>query len=147
MMAVTYATPQDFTLLGLPMEALDGVSFDVESHLDAATAVVNSYLRGRYKVPLAAPYPLEITLATAVIAAWNFINVRGFDPENRTDISIRLRYEDTLVGRSGQKSWLQALADGKVNLDVAADQTAMKHEGGPLVRSRRSRDRCGRDCG
>ena len=136
-MATQYCTPLQLTLVGLPTEALDGVSFDVESHIEAASAVVDSYLRGRYTVPLASPYPLEIVLATAVIAAWNIINVRGYDPENGTDRMIRVRYEDTLTGRPGQKSWLQSIADAKVNLAVTADTTPATYEGGPSVRSRR----------
>ncbi len=103
-MTTKYATANEFTLFGLPMEALDGVSFDVESHLEVASALFESYARGRYSLPLVAPYPLEVKQAVCVIAAYNIVQVRGYDPENGTDRSIRARYEDTLAGRPGMKS-------------------------------------------
>lgn len=130
-----YATEAEFEVLGLPAVALDGFTGSVDDHLTAASGVVDSYLRGRYRLPLAEPYPQEIITATCVIAAWSILNVRGFDPSAASDVNVRTRYED-IIGRPMQKGWLQQLAAGLINLDLAADASSGHHDGGPRVSSR-----------
>jgi phage gp36-like protein len=131
-----YATEAEFEVLGLPAVALDGFTGSVDEHLTAASGVIDSYLRGRYALPLTAPYPQEIITATCIIAAWTILNQRGFDPHSGSDQNVRTRYED-IMGRPMQKGWLQQLAAGLINLALTADATSGHHDGGPRVRSRR----------
>jgi phage gp36-like protein len=135
-----YSTEADFLVLGLPAVALDGVT-DTSDWRSAAAGQIDSYLRGRYRLPLVAPYPAEIVEVECKLAAYGFISNRGFDPEAGANQNIVLRYKDA-------RDWLKALSEGKVNLDVAADQTSARAEGGPIVASR-SRGRAGGcgDCG
>lgn len=144
-----YATEEQFETLGLPAVALDGFSGSVTDHLVAASGVVDSYLRGRYRLPLTGPdYPQEIVQATCIIAAWTILNVRGFDPSAAADMAVRTRYED-MIGRPMQKGWLQQLAAGLVNLPLSADASSGHHDGGPRVSSRggwRSGAACADDC-
>jgi phage gp36-like protein len=139
-----YATAVQFEALGLPAAALDGFAGDVDDHLTAASGVIDSHLRGRYKLPLAEPYPQEIITACCCIAAYTVLVVRGFDPTRAADMNVRTRYED-MMGRPGQKGWLQQLSAGLINLDLAADATGGAHDGGPIVASR-ARRRAGTDC-
>lgn len=126
-----YSTEDDFAVLGLPAVALDGVT-DTSDWRSAAAGRIDSYLRGRYLLPLAAPYPPEVIDVECALAAYLFISNRGFDPESGANANIVTRYRDAT-------RWLADLAAGKVNLAVAADSTAEVSEGGPIVASRSRR--------
>jgi len=125
---MAYANSTEFAALGLPAVALDGFVGDVDDHLEAASGQIDSYLRGRYRLPLVAPYPQEIVRVTCALAAYSVLSVRGFDPENGADKNVRMRYEDAV-------SWLNQMAEGKVNLPLTADSTPTAHDGGPILRS------------
>jgi phage gp36-like protein len=131
---MAYSTEADFNVLGLPAIALDGAT-DTSDHRDAAQGTIDSYLRGRYRLPLAVPYPPEIVEVECKLAAYSFISIRGFDPEAGANQNIVARWKDA-------RDWLKALSEGKVNLDVASDQTSTRAEGGPIISSR-SRGRTG----
>ncbi len=132
MASVQYATTTDFGKHGLPPQALDGFTGDLDQLLTKASAKFNTYARGRYKVPFTAPYPDEVIEVVCQLAAYQVMTVRGFDPQNANDMAIEDRYRD-LTGRPGQKGWLQDLASGRVNLDVTADTTPATSEGGPII--------------
>lgn len=132
-MADAYIDLDQFKALGLPARALDGFTGDPVDHFYAGTTTVNSYLRGRYQLPLTPPFPGEIVNATAKLAAYSILSVRGFDPENAADVNIRMQYDDMV-------RWLERLADGKVTLDLRADASPGVHDGGPRVLSRDRND-------
>lgn len=126
---MAYATEAEFNELGLPLVALDGFTGDVEQHLEIAAGKIDSYLRGRYKLPVSGDVP-ELKDVNCILAAYSVVSIRGFDPEAEQNKNIRLRYEDSL-------EWLERLADGKVNLDTAVDATPGKEDGGPIVKNSR----------
>jgi phage gp36-like protein len=134
---VAYSTEEQFNALGLPAAALDGAT-DTTEWRDAAQGTIDSYLRGRYRLPLVEPYPPEVVEAECKLAAYSFISVRGFDPTEGANQNVVTRYREAMA-------WLKLLSAGKVNLDVAADQTSERAEGGPIVSSRR-RGRTGGYC-
>jgi phage gp36-like protein len=125
---MSYATPTDFTAYGLPTAALDGFSGDVQDYLDAASAQMDTYLRGRHTLPMVSP-PLELVRAECVIAAYDLLSVRGFDPEEPADKNVLIRYEKTF-------KWLRMIAEGVINLAVDADSTPGVNDGGPIVASK-----------
>ncbi len=138
-----YADATQFESFGLPPAALDGFAGNVLDHLNLASGKVDSYLRGRYKVPLPGPsYPGEIVEAVCAIAAFTILSARGFDPSSGADQTVRERYLDQ-VGRPGLKGWLQQLAEGRVNLDIGSDGTPGVNDGAPLVISRATSTRSG----
>lgn len=132
MASVQYATSTDFGKHGLPAAALVGFTGDLDAILTKASAKFNTYARGRYTVPFASPYPDEVIEAVCWLAAFQVMNVRGYDPNNEADRAIESRYQD-LVGRPGQKGWLQDLSSGRVSLAIEADTTPTVSEGGPIV--------------
>lgn len=132
MASVQYATSTDFGKHGLPPQALDGFTGDLDSLLAKASAKFNTYARGRYATPFVVPYPDEVVEAVCWLAAYQLMTVRGYDPNNEADRAIEDRYRD-LTGRPGQKGWLQDLSSGRVNLDIATDPTPTASEGGPIV--------------
>lgn len=96
-MSNPYATTADLTNYGLPATALGTVTpAQQQDAVDSAAGTVDSYLRGRYPLPLLAPIPVEITEATCKIAAWRIMSIRGFNPANPGDVSIRDGYLDAV---------------------------------------------------
>lgn len=128
-----YATAADFDKYGLPVAALDGFTGDIDDLLIQATGTVNSYLRGRYKVPFVTP-PDEIIRAVCIVAAYDLLNVRGFDASAAADNAVVERYKD-LTGRPFAPGWLDRISQGRISLDVASDLTPSTGEGAPIVAS------------
>jgi phage gp36-like protein len=127
-----YATLNDLQDMGLPPGALEGVP-DPDRFLAQASAHVDSYLRGRYALPLSAPFPAELVDAVLAIAAYRIMFFRGFDSESQDMLIVdRFQY---YTGKQGQKGWLDKLSTGQVNLALAADSTPTVSDGGPIVSS------------
>jgi phage gp36-like protein len=124
-----YSTEAEFSVLGLPAVALDGVT-DTTDWRTAAQGQIDSHLRGRYLLPLDDPYPAEVIETECALAAYLFHSNRGFDPEAGANQNVVLRYKNAMT-------WLRDLAAGKVNLAVEADSSDDTAEGGPIVVSRR----------
>lgn len=123
-----YATTTELQNFGIPVAALTGITAAIQnSHLTLASGFIDSYLRGRYSLPLAVPYPDEIKRATCNIAAYTLLKRRGFNPD-AYDSNFRDEYLSTL-------EWLDKLSEGKVNLDIAADATPTVQEGRPSIYS------------
>ena len=134
-----YADLSDLTMFGLIGNALVNVSQAAQhAALDAASALCDSYLRGQFTLPLLT-WGYELTRATAIIAAYDLITTRGYNPGTilsaNVDHSVRDRYLDVLA-------WLDKVresrltpsnitdssttgsssgSDGSVNVDVSAD--------------------------
>lgn len=106
-----YASLADLAALGLPPHALAGVeAADQYAALEAASALVDSYLRGRYPLPLLS-WGRELTRVTAIIAAYDLMSRRGYDPNRPGDENLRLRYEDAI-------RWLEGVAAGRIDPQV-----------------------------
>ena len=125
---MAYATRTQLASAGLPAQALASVSTTIQDeHLDEATAVIDSYLRSRYAVPLASPYPSEVVRCCVALAAYSLISWRGYDPA-RTNETVRQRHEDALL-------WLRDVSAGRAALSVSADATPAIREGRPRVQT------------
>jgi phage gp36-like protein len=95
----SYATLTDLVTYGLPATALANVPTATQTaNINDASDVVDTYLRGRYSLPLIA-WGTEITQAVCKIAAYQILSVRGYNPASQADVNIRDRYLDTI-------SWL-----------------------------------------
>lgn len=130
-----YPTLEDLQDTGLPPGALEGLP-DPEKFLVNASAHVDSYLRGRYALPLVAPYPSELVRAALAIACYDIMFFRGFDSESQDMLIVdRFQY---YTGKPGQKGWLDKVSTGLVNLSVSSDATPGVSEGAPIVSSSNS---------
>lgn len=126
-----YATTTDLTRLGLPSDALVDVTSEAqEAALAAASALADSYLRSRYRLPLTA-WSDELTRVVCVIAAWDLLTTRGFDPSGSADEAIRQRYEDAI-------GWLKDVSRSVVTPDVT-DSSVAQRSAAPAVYSRTAR--------
>lgn len=122
------ATLADLYALGLPEASLANVPLaDQLNALDAASGVVDTYLRSKHTLPLVAPYPREIIRAECVLAAWDLVTTKGHNPIG-FDESLERRWEAAMA-------WLKDLAAGRAHLAPGADSTPTVREGAPRVES------------
>jgi phage gp36-like protein len=106
-----YAETPDLAQLGLPASVLSGFTpADQNAALEAASSLADSYLAARYTLPIIS-WGSALTRAVAVIAAYDLMSRRGYDPNRPGDENLRLRYEDAL-------RWLQDVAAGRVDPQV-----------------------------
>lgn len=107
-----YATTTNLVHLGIRAEALSGVATAVqEEALDAASAVADGYLRARgYVLPITA-WSADLTRAVAILAAFDLLVTRGFDPQAGADDVLLRRVEMATT-------WLRDVAAGHVTPDL-----------------------------
>lgn len=79
----------------------------VQGALDDASDEIDSYIGGRYPLPLTAPYPDRLVLVCSEIARY-----RLFD-DKPTD-EVRKRYEDCI-------KWLKDVRDGKADIPITVE--------------------------
>lgn len=118
-----YAERSDLTRFGLPAAALTNVATATQdAALDAASAVADGYLRGRFELPLTA-WGDDLRRAICAIASWDLMTARGFDPNAGADEVLRQRYEDAIA-------WLKSIALGHVIPVDVVDATPDEDDGG-----------------
>lgn len=101
-----YATTTDLQTFGLPAAALTPVSTpDQNNALIAASALADSYLGQRFRLPLSS-WGTDITKAAAEIAAYLVMKKRGWSPGAADAEQIREAYDDAL-------KWLRDVGQGK----------------------------------
>lgn len=108
-MAITeYTDRNGLEAWGIPAGALKGVRSEViDLAIDSASRLVDSYIGSVYSLPLEA-VGRDVARATAVIAAYDLLSVRGFNPATPgADENFRLRYEDAIA-------WLDKVRKGDV---------------------------------
>lgn len=111
---------------GLRQAAVDELT-DPMGLITRASSIIDSYLRGRYSLPLSST-PDEIKDCCVQITLWFALQSLGWDSEKGPDESIKTGYQDAI-------KWLDKLSSGKVNLAITVDATPNKHDGGPIVKS------------
>ena len=128
-----YATTTDLADLGLPADALSGTTAAIQNKfLTKASGKIDSYLRGRYSLPLSVPYPDEIVDACVAITAYKLLKRLGYNPSGY-DEQFAEDHQTAL-------DWLDKLSKGVVQLDIAADATPTRHDARPSVYSAGSPD-------
>ncbi len=127
-MGTQYCTPDQLDDLGIPTAALAGISVPKQNAaLLAASVLIDSYLGGRFKLPLES-YGGDLTLCCAKIAAFNLIAVRGMAPGNASYDTLREGWKDQL-------NWLKDVSAGRATpaFPTAKDVNEYEPEGRPYV--------------
>lgn len=94
-----YASTADLYVYGAPEKAFGQLtSGQKDGALESASRDVDTYLRGRFSLPLLA-WDTSITEATCRVAAYNLLSVRGYNPASGSDVNIKDRYDQSI-------SWL-----------------------------------------
>lgn len=78
----------------------------IDAALVENSALIDTYLRRRYLVPLVAPFPVEIVRATRVLARYDLAQGEQKNPTEQ----MRLDRKEVLA-------WLEQLAAGNAQLD------------------------------
>ena len=129
---MAYATTTDLTQVGISAEALaDIAAGDQEAAIDAASAVVDSYLRSRFTLPLT-EFGDDLTRATCVLAVYDLLVVRGYNPEAGAADQVRLRYEDVL-------RWLERVSAGSITPAVTDSSSTGAARAAPRAASNTAR--------
>lgn len=135
-----YASRAQLAQTGLPASALEEVDGGKQDEfLVLAAGTIDSYMRGRYKLPITGSlgptntYPPELQDANLAIAAYRLLVFRGFNPDEY-DRNFQLRHDFYLGNQErGTKGWLDKLSAGAVSLDLALDASPAVAEGGGFV--------------
>ena len=93
-MTVAYATLADLYALGMPLVAMGSVTVATQQRcLDARNDYADDKMRARYLLPLQAPYPDSLIQNICMLAAWDILMVRGYNPSAGADVNIASRGE------------------------------------------------------
>lgn len=114
-----YCTITDLTNVGIRAEALSPISApSKQAAIDAAAEQMDSYFRARYKLTDAVPgweqfaaWGQDVVRANAILAVWDLMVVRGYNPASGADGTLRMRYDDTIL-------WLRDVAAQKAQPNV-----------------------------
>ena len=110
-MGSQYASPADLTTTGINPFALQDIAApSLVAACQQASELADSYLRGRYALPLLA-WGGDITYRVAQIAVYMALAARGYDPSTGADETIRKNYEDAV-------KWFEGVQRQSVHPDV-----------------------------
>lgn len=110
---MAYCSAEDLNLVGLPEQATFGIAPEkIEAVLEAASAKIDSYLRGRgYTVPLT-DWGEDVRQCCATIAAWDILrSLRGVNPSDPAHMAIAKAQDDAI-------NWLRDVAKGVANFGL-----------------------------
>ena len=106
-----YATLADVYNLGVPAGAVSAVAVATQqAALDAANAEADSYLSGRFKLPITV-WGMDIRLHVCARAAYTMLVVRGYNPDDGSDKNVLDRATQALT-------WLKAISAGDITPNV-----------------------------
>jgi phage gp36-like protein len=90
----TYATLANLYVYGLPLVAMGSVSVaSQQAILTGRNDFADDKLRARYKLPLQTPYPVSLVQNICMLAAWDVLIARGYNPAAGADVNIAARGE------------------------------------------------------
>lgn len=122
----SYATIAQLLQFALPAEAVQGISNTVlQAELDAASTWADSYLRGRYALPLVS-FDIELTMMVCYVAAYNIMASRGYNPEQGADSIYQSRWQQAL-------DWFKAVQRQAIHPNVVPQPTTDPTYGFPQV--------------
>jgi phage gp36-like protein len=89
-----YATLADLYAYGMPLVAMGSVSVPTQQKiLDGRNDYADDKMRARYRLPLGTPYPESLKQNVCMLAAWDVLMVRGYNPGTGADTNIAARGE------------------------------------------------------
>jgi phage gp36-like protein len=92
-MSAGYASIADLTTFGAPATAFASLTTDQkQGALDAASDLCDSFIRARYPLPLLT-WDSTIRQSVAIIAAYQLLVIRGYNPAGGADPNFEIRYK------------------------------------------------------
>ncbi len=132
--APVYAEIGDFAAFGISENAIAGYdATKVQKALAAASRVMDGYLRPQFTLPLLA-WTDDMKRACCIIAVWDILSGRGYNPAAGADENVRERYY-TIMGDPARpgSGWLPGVAAGRI-IPSVTDSAAGGAIGRPSAR-------------
>jgi|SRR5882724_2175745 len=102
-----YAQVSDFSAFGINENAIRGYdATKVSKALAAASREIDGYLASQFTLPLRA-WGDDLKRCACIMATWDVVSGRGYNPEAGADKNIKDRYE-------GRIRWLEQVSKGTV---------------------------------
>jgi phage gp36-like protein len=97
----SYAQVNDLFVHGAPMTAFQQGANPIpnatlQSALDDASDLADSYIGPRGQLPLLEPYPGDLVKAVCKIAAFEILSTRGINPASGADTALEIRYNQAM---------------------------------------------------
>ena len=112
----SYCTVAQLLAYGLPSEAVQNLSnAQLQAECDAASTLADSYLRGRYALPLVS-FDIELSMQVAYVASYNILASRGYNPEGGADSIYKDRWLMAI-------QWLQGVQRQAIHPNITPQPT------------------------
>jgi phage gp36-like protein len=123
-----YATTNDLANLGLIGGVLTGISTPTQqAALIAASAIVDAKIQSKFILPLL-QWGFDLVRAVCIIAAYDLLVGKGYNPATGADPNIRQRYLDTI-------EWLDEVGRGEDTLAAVVDSSTPPGPGDGSINS------------
>lgn len=130
-----YCSAREIGIYGVQADAIASIApVDQDAAIEAASDLIDSYLRAQFKLPLVA-FGNDIKRAAAIISAYDLLSARGLNPADAGDDGLKARYDDVV-------RWLTAISKGTAVPQVTDSSSGAQSgvpSGGPRVSSNGSR--------
>lgn len=136
MPAITqYAQISDLAVAGINAAALSGFTTPQQNEaLENASRLLDGYFRNKFRLPFV-QVGADVVRATCIIAAYDLMFGRGFNPSAGGDPNIEKRYLGIIGEPPHRLGWADMVALGKITPDVT-DSSPAAAEGRPSARPR-----------
>lgn len=107
----------DLYRFGIPSAAIAAISTaDQDSQLDSASELALGMIYGRYKGPLVS-WADDLRMQVCRIAAYNLLNIRGYNPAAGADVNIKMRNDEAIT-------WLTSVARQEISPNIVGAPSA-----------------------
>lgn len=129
---ICYANLEDMVSHAVPNEGFGTIPTWVKSeNLLSSTSKVNSYIKGRYTLPLS-KWGDDLREATAILATYGTLSGRGLFRDAEQQKNLQLQRDQTI-------KWLEDIRDGKATPDEIVDSTPAVNNGSSVLFTRPKR--------
>jgi phage gp36-like protein len=102
-----YCSQTELSQWGVSSGALTGITPDeLNAAIAGASDLIDSYLRGKFTLPLTA-WGDDISRACAILACYDGLSVRGYNPGDPGDDQLQKRYDQVIA-------WLKGISSGTI---------------------------------
>ena len=130
-----YAQPSDLAVAGIAAAAIANFTTpQINAALVNASRLLDGYFRSKFTLPLV-QVGQDVVRATCIIAAYDLMVSRGYNPSAGGDPIIEKRYKEIIGTPPHAMGWADLVANGKITPDVT-DSSSNAQEGTPTARAR-----------
>lgn len=130
-----YGQISDFQVAGVPASAIAMFNPTQQNQaLINASRLLDGYFRSKFTLPFV-QVGQDVARATAIVAAYDLMVTRGYNPVAGSDSIILTRYREIIGDPPSHLGWADLVANGKIAPDVT-DSSPQAVEGSPSSRAR-----------